>query len=746
MGMSRRFELRRSSEEGLHPGLAQGKSLGVNSFSCRGLLVALIGFALTLHAAAPRPNILVILADDVGYSDVGSFGGEIQTPNLDALATNGLRFTQFYNTARCCPTRASLLSGLYPHQAGVGHMTDDRGHAGYSGELNRRSVTIAEVLRPAGYSTYMAGKWHLSRNDHMKPDGPKESWPLQRGFERYYGTITGAGNYFDPAMLTRDNTCVTAVTDPEYRPGRYYYTDALADQTVRFLREHHERTPAKPFFMYLAFTAAHWPLHAMEEDIAKYRGKYDEGYEPVRAARLARMKELGLIDPAWKPAALKGDWASVSNRAWEARCMEVYAAQLDRMDRGIGNVMNELRRQGALDNTVIFYLQDNGGCAEGLGRGRVARPRRPAVAKAADHVFTNHRGPHVRDGRPYRVGPDAMPGPEDTYIAYGEAWANVSNTPFREYKHWVHEGGISTPLIVHWPQGIEPSRRGRLEPQPGHLIDIMATCVDVAGARYPTNAHLNAIPPMEGVSLAAAFRGRSLDRKNPIFWEHEGNRAVRDGQWKLVAKENRPWELYDLKVDRTEQQNLAAAHPQTVRELSARWDAYAARANVLPLGGWRDRDRGTNYSRKTEFVLKDGDHLERGDAPNLVQRGFTLTARFDPAGKDGVIVAQGGSAHGFSLFVEEGKLIFAVRRGKTLAATAGLNLRPGVQTARATLSKESLSLVLNNGAPVTAPGGWIDQMPTDGLDVGEDAGGLVGPYREENGFGGTIESVHIQLH
>jgi arylsulfatase len=244
---------------------------------------------VVVQAAAPRPNIIVILSDDVGYSDIGCYGGEIQTPNLDALAKNGLRFTQFYNTARCCPTRASLLTGLYPHQAGVGHMTDDRGHDGYRGELNRRSVTIAEVLRPAGYSTYMAGKWHVSRNIHMRPDGPKESWPMQRGFDRFYGTITGAGNYFDPAMLTRDNTCITAGTDPEYRPERYYYTDALADQTVRFIREHRERTPAKPFFVYLAFTAAHWPLQAFEEDIAKYRGKYDQGYQPVHRARVARL-------------------------------------------------------------------------------------------------------------------------------------------------------------------------------------------------------------------------------------------------------------------------------------------------------------------------------------------------------------------------------------------------------------------------------------------------------------------------
>jgi arylsulfatase A-like enzyme len=698
-------------------------------------------------AAAPRPNIIVILADDVGYSDIGCFGGEIQTPNLDALARNGLRFTQFYNTARCCPTRASLLTGLYPHQAGVGHMTTDSGHDGYRGELNRRCVTIAEVLRRSGYGTYMAGKWHVTQTPHVKPDGPKESWPLQRGFERFYGTIVGAGNYFDPAMLTRDNTCITALSDPEYRPARYYYTDALADQTVRFIREHHARTPQKPFFVYLAFTAAHWPLHAPEEDIARYRGKYDAGYGPVRDARLARMKQLGLIDPRWQPAPLKGDWAGVPNQAWEARCMEVYAAQLDRMDQGIGTVVDELRRERILDRTLIFYLQDNGGCAESIGRNRPEGLPRPIEPKPADYVFVEHRAPHTRDGRPYRVGPDALPGPEDTYISYGEAWANVSNTPFREYKHWTHEGGISTPLLVHWPEGIPPFRRGRLESQPGHLVDIMATCVDVAGAEYPRAAGPISILPMEGVSLAPAFRGDSVGRKNPIFWEHEANRAVRTGDWKLVAKENQPWELYDLKSDRTELHDMASSQPERARELAAQWDAYAARANVLPLGGWRDRAKDLNGNPATEFTLKNGDHLERAAAPNIVARPFTVTARFDAMGKDGVIVAQGGSAHGFALFVKNGEAFFALRRRNALTVTPAVAIGAGLHIARATVARGGVvSLAVDDQSPVSArAGGLLQQMPADGLDVGSDSAGHVASYSSDNAFGGQIESVRIVL-
>ncbi len=709
-----------------------------------------MSFVAGLSAAVPRPNIIVVLTDDVGYSDLGCFGGEVRTPNLDRLAAGGLRFTQFYNTARCCPTRAALLTGLYSHQAGIGHMTDDRGHDGYRGELNRRSVTIAEALRPAGYSTYMAGKWHVSHNSHMRPDGPKESWPLQRGFDRFYGTITGAGNYFDPALLTRDNTNVTAATDPDYRPARYYYTDALADNSIRFLREHVERTPDKPFFLYLAFTAAHWPLHALEDDIAKYRGLYDAGYEPVRAARFARMKAMGLIDPKWELTPQKGDWNSVANKAWEARCMEVYAAQLDRMDQAMGRLVQELRRNGTFENTVIFYMQDNGACAENIGRGAPKQPLARIEPKPAGFVFTNHHGTHVRDGRPYRTGPDALPGPEDTYISYGQGWANVGNTPFREYKHWVHEGGISTPLIVHWPRGIAESRRGKFDAQPGHLIDIMATCVDLSGAKYPRNVGTNVIQPMEGASLAPAFKGKSIARNNPIFWEHEGNRAVREGRWKLVAKENQPWELYDLQSDRSEMHNVASSDPRRVKNLEAQWDKWAARANVLPLGTWRGRGYGKSAAILTTnrlFQLKAGDRLDREDAPNVAHRGFTVTAKFVSDGKDGVIVAQGGSSQGFALFVRDGKLRFALRRAGVLTVAATEFAGAGAHVAVARLAADGeLSLALDGRPVATARAlGVLPTQPQDGLEVGEDSGGLVAAYGADNAFTGKIESVEIAI-
>lgn len=556
-------------------------AFGVVVFAC---------FSGAMAADTPRPNIIIVLSDDMGYSDLGCYGGEIQTPNLDALAAGGLRFTQFYNGARCCPTRACLLTGLYAHQAGVGHMTFDFGVEGYRGELNRNCVTIAEALKPAGYSTYAVGKWHVTAKIRPTSEADKHNWPLQRGFERYYGTLAGAGSFYDPNALVRDNALISPYADPEYKPKQFYYTNAITDHAVRFIAEHKQRAADKPFFLYVAYTAAHWPMHALDQDIAKYHGRYDRGYEAIRLARLEKARRLGLIDPKWPMTPRDADWNTVANKAWESRCMEVYAAMIDCMDQGIGRIVGELKKQGQFDNTLVLFLQDNGACAEdyghsGIGKPRADAPSRPPMKPEQLQFDTFPR--QSRDGYPVRRGQGAMPGPADTYISYGQGWANVSNTPFREYKHWVHEGGISTPLVAHWPKGIAPERRNQLAGDPGHLVDLMATCVDLAGAKYPTELGGQKIQPMEGVSLRPVFDGKPLTRPQPIFWEHEGNRAVRQGQWKLVAKENQPWELYDMEADRTELNNLAATHPEKVKELSAQWDAWAGRAKVLPLDAWR---------------------------------------------------------------------------------------------------------------------------------------------------------------
>ncbi len=547
------------------------------------LVVVALGLSLR---AAPRPNIILILSDDMGFSDLGCYGSEISTPNLDTLASGGVRFTQFYNTARCCPTRASLLTGLYQHQAGIGHMVDSKqGSEGFQGDLNAHCLTIAQVLQSAGYRTYMAGKWHVTPlQDKANPS--KHNWPLQRGFDRFYGTIHGAGSFFDPNSLTRDNTFISPAADPEYRPAEYYYTDALSAHAVRFIREHQRDQAGQPFFMYVAFTAAHWPMHAKAADIAKYQGRYDAGFEPIRAARLAKARQLGLIDPRWELSPQAGAWDTVQDKAFEARCMEVYAAMVDSLDQNIGKIVAELKAQGQYDNTLILFLQDNGGCAETMGRNakQVATPRadRPTLAPmAATDLQFDMIPKQTRDGYPVRQGVGVMPGAADTYIGYGRDWANVSNTPFREYKHWVHEGGISTPLIAHWPAGIKA--HGELRTEPGHLIDIMATAVDLAGAAYPAEFQGEKIYPMAGVSLVPAFAGQSLGRAEPIFFEHEGNRALRDGPWKLVAKGPAgKWELYDMTADRTEMHDVAAQQPARVQRMVAQWETLARRFHAVP--------------------------------------------------------------------------------------------------------------------------------------------------------------------
>ncbi len=518
-----------------------------------------------------RPNIVLILNDDMGYSDLGCYGGEVATPTLDRLASNGIRFTQFYNTARCCPSRASLLTGLHPHQAGVGHMMGDDGIDGYRGDLNDRCATIAEALGEHGYRNYMSGKWHISR--HISPDGPKHSWPLQRGFDRYFGIITGAANYWSPRTLTRGNTQL----DLNDLPDDFFLTDAISDEAAGYVRDHAANGRGDPFFMYVAYTAPHWPLHAHEEDIARYEGRFADGWDILRDDRLARMRRMGLLKEEWALTprdASQLPWTEAEHRAWNQRRMEAYAAQIDRMDQGIGRIVEALEASGQLENTLIMFLADNGGCAEELGGRARTRDRDSHIATAR----TRQDGKLVYHGN----DPSIMPGPETTYQSYGVPWANVSNTPFRLYKHWTHEGGIATPFIAHWPSGFES--RGELRHQPGQLTDVMATCLEASGASYPETLGGREILPLEGRSLLPIFHNND-NGKEAFYWEHEGNRAVRQGNWKLVNRHPGGWELYDIEADRTEMRDLSSDRPEVARELGMLWDAWARRCNVYP---WAD--------------------------------------------------------------------------------------------------------------------------------------------------------------
>lgn len=707
----------------------------------------LIVVCLGAVQAAEKPNIIYIMSDDMGFSDIGCYGSEIDTPHLDTLAANGVRFTQFYNTARCCPTRACLLTGLYPHQAGVGHMMEDRGYDGYRGDLNRNCVTIPEALKSAGYKSYISGKWHVTKVVRPKTEEDKHNWPLQRGFDRFYGTIHGAGSFFDPNTLTRDNTYISPFADPEYATDEYYYTDAISDHAVRFIREHHGEAGDKPFFMYVAYTAAHWPMHALEKDLKKYKGKYDGGYQATRTQRYRRMLELGLVSEQdsvnWS---LPDDWKEKEYWDWDKRNMEVYAAMIDNMDQGIGRIIGALKETGQFDNTLICFFQDNGGCAEGYGRGGVGQPRAelpPLKPLAADYLQPDMQPRQTRDGFPVRTGKGAMAGPADTYIGYGRGWATVSNTPFREYKHWVHEGGISTPLIVHWPQVVK--RRGELETTPGHLIDLMATAVDVSGATYPVTYHNDQkIKPMEGKSLLPAFLGKEVERE-AIYWEHEGNRAVRVGDYKLVAKGAKgAWELYHIAQDRSEQQDLSQQQPERVKRMAAMWLAYAERANVLPLNPRRNQQKVNFNKKQKKFAFKAGDQSSRERAPYVAKRGLTVSARVDAEG-DGAIIAQGGVAHGWALYLRDGKLHFVTTVNGQRHVVRSADAVRGEHVVSAVLSKDATVELRVDGKVVgsAAKIALLTEQPLDGLQVGCDLNGNVGDYAVPFRFQGKVAEVNV---
>ena len=671
--------------------------------------------------AADRPNIVVILVDDMGYSDIGCYGGEINTPNLDRLARGGVRFTQFHNTARCCPTRAALLTGLYSHEAGVGHMTEEHTDAqgkvlpGYSGRLNDRCVTIAEVLKSAGYFTAMTGKWHVGQNFGVTPWG--------RGFDRTLTSAAG-GFYFPDSPRTElflNGKTVGRTNDP--LPKQWYSTDLWTQYGLQFVDE--ARAARKPFFLYVAHNAPHFPLQAPAEDIARWRGKFKAGWDKLRLARYQRQIEMGLIDKSW-PLSPRLEavpaWDSLTPDQQDRydHIMAIYAAVVEHMDRAVGTLVEGLRLRGELDNTLILFMSDNGGNAE--------------------------------SGVPGRLN-GAHPGDAQSEVYVGQCWATLNNTPFVRYKHYTDEGGIATPLIAHWPKGIPTERNGKLEPQPGHVVDIMATCLDVAGATYPRTFHGKPITPLEGISLRPAFAGQELSRTQPIFWEHEGNRALLDGKWKLVALADQPWRLYDTVADRTEQNDLAAAQPERVEVLAAKWDAFAARANVLPLGGWKSatptkgRKSNPTLSKQTRFTLKQGDHLNREQAPAVVRRGFRITAKFNATAPSGVLVAQGGRTHGYALFLQDGKLTFLIRAGGLATSVQTEAAVAGPHTAVARLDPGgTLTLTLDGKPPAEAKApSTLTAMPVDGLEVGSDRGGLVGPYSENNAFSGAIDSVIIEL-
>ena len=517
-----------------------------------------MGMPSRAGAQTHRPNVVIILADDMGYADLGCYGSEIETPNLDRLAAGGLKFRRMYNGARCCPSRASLLTGLYAQQAGVGFMNDVHlPEEAYRGILSQKSVTIAEVLRDAGYTTIHTGKWHVGAEDD------KSSWPFARGFAHVFGSPNG-GLYYDlDTPLWRDGAIVAKEHDKP--PAGFYSTDAWTDYAIREIAD--ARRANRPYFLYLAHVAPHYPLQAPAELVAKYRGRYADGWERTRERRYAKQLKLGAIDSTWKLTEWPRDvphWSELdaAERDRQDQMMATYAAVVERLDADVGRLMDAVH--GGHDDTLTMFLSDNGGNAESGWRG---------VTRGS--------------GRPGGPG----------YTTYcGQAWATVENTPFRRYKHFADEGGIATPFLVDWPAVIPASRRGTWDDTPAHIVDLMATCADVGGATIPTRHHGQVIPPTEGVSLRPAFAGQAMVRP-PMFWEHEGNAAERDGDWKLVRVQGEGWRLYDSAVDRSEMTNVAHEQPERVAAMAAAWQHWADRVGVIP---WEQLNTPANRGVKRE--------------------------------------------------------------------------------------------------------------------------------------------------
>lgn len=542
--------------------------------------LAAAGLVATAEAAemsptaghASRPNIILILADDMGFSDIGCFGSEISTPNLDRLAARGMRLTEYYNNPRCCPSRASIMTGLYPHQVGMGNMVADHKRypfPQYDGMLSNATITIPEALKTAGYNTAMVGKWHLA----PETEEGRHAWPLQRGFDKFWGMISGASVYFESPHLFDGNT---PLPPP---PKEQYLTDLWAEHAAGYVTElAHDQ--GKPFFLYAAFNAPHWPIQAPEDAIAKYATRYRDGWDTLREQRHKKQIAEGIVDPKWPltprdprvPA-----WDDAQDKDWEMRRMAVYAAMIDRLDQGIGRIVDALEKAGVMDNTLIVFMSDNGGNAEELGRGQRSIPVTDSP-EGPLHFFDASRHIPCESGMTCAGNrPEVTPGDSDTFQSIGIPWGNCANTPFRLYKHYAQEGGISSPFIACWPKTIKP--RGRPVVAVGHETDLMPTFLEAAGVAYPDSVAAGPLQPLAGQSLMPLFLGKARTRK-PIYWEHEGNKAVRDGKWKLVSRFPDAWELYDMEADRTERNDLSQAQPERAKAMAAMYNDWAHRIGV----------------------------------------------------------------------------------------------------------------------------------------------------------------------
>ncbi|MDT0677898.1 arylsulfatase [Autumnicola musiva] len=526
-----------------------------------------------------RPNIIIIMADDLGFSDLGCYGGEIHTPNIDKLGYNGVRMNAFYNTSRCCPSRASLLTGLYPHQAGLGRMTHKTDLPGYQGTLDNNTVTIAEVLKKSGYQTGMVGKWHVSETPVRRTEEQLEwlahqndygdfsdtsTYPTSRGFEKYYGNIWGVVDYYDPFSLVNDKNQVKSV------PQDYYHTTAIGDSAVAYVHQFSKKD--NPFFLYVAHTAPHWPLQAPDSVIAKYEERYKMGWKQIRATRYQSLIEKGVIrSDTSLPYFMfpEREWRKNRDTLWDVHAMATHAAMIDILDQTVGNLLNELEKTGELDNTIIFFLSDNGASSE----------RPSEYGPGFDRPGETRTGEKIQ----FPVEKDFLSGPQTVTSGIGPEWAHVANTPFRYWKARVYEGGITTPFIAHWPAGLT-NKGDVIQNTASHITDLMATCLDLAGAEYPKSFQGRYIKPTVGKSIMPILkRGDNQNSQKDYFWEHFGAAALRSGDWKIVRLDAQSeWNLYNLKQDRTEVHNLSYQYPQRLNLMKEQWEKLANQYQVYP--------------------------------------------------------------------------------------------------------------------------------------------------------------------
>ncbi|KUE85144.1 arylsulfatase [Cupriavidus necator] len=708
-------------------------------------------------APAGAPNIVVVLLDDLGFSDFGCYGSEIRTPHIDTLAAAGLRFINYTTVPMCTPARAALMTGKNPHAVGCGWLTHNNpGFPGYqAGEIAADAPTMAELLRDQGYSTYAVGKWHNTADYNVTPSGSRESWPLQRGFDRFYGFLAAETNYFAPGQLIDGNSLV----DVDAYPEDYYCSDDWTDKAITWLKDHQSANPDKPYFLYLAHNAPHVPLQAKAQDIRRYAGTYRQGWDETRRQRHARQVASGLIPADWplsgrSPNIPAWDELDADTQALYAHYMEVYAAMVDNLDQNIGRLVEFLRQSGAIEDTIVVITSDNGASSIGGPQG-------------AANIFEKRVSGAEPEGLAAQMMQDGKLGGPESYAAYPVGWGNASNTPFRFYKRTPMNGGIRVPYIVHWPRGIKDG--GAVRSQWIHVTDTLPTLMEIAGIRYPQSFRGQATRGLNGLSFRELLEDPALpSRRVRQHYELEGNRGYIRGQWKIVSLQPPGtridldnWLLFDLANDPTECQDIAAAHPGLVAELIAEFEADAEANYIYPLDN-RDNRRvlavppflEEEYARPRTFYAGASTVPTAVVSPLIADRDYVLECEFEyEAGSEGVLVAFGNTFGGLTAFVERGALHLVYNGGQRQAALASSGLRIGlnrvVLTHKAMGGRRGLGTVSLNGQDQDRT---LDMTPTilrltgEGLDVGCDRRLKVsGRYRERGTFAyaGRIHWVRL---